>query len=57
MSSLKDEQVNISLEFAERLVLQLCEATRETGRESLLRDAESLQSQIDAQCSRTPPHH
>jgi hypothetical protein len=50
-------QLKIPLDLAERLVHQLHIAARETGRDSLLQDARSLQAEIDAQFSRTPPEH
>jgi hypothetical protein len=57
MSNPITPQLRISLDFAERLVRQLHEAAKETGRESLLRDAEGLQAEIDVQFSQSPPRH
>jgi len=42
-------QVRITLEWAEHLVVQLRDAAKETGWESLLRDAEDLRETIDRQ--------
>ena len=57
MSQPNDQPLKISLDFAERLVRQLREAAKDTGRASLLQDAESLQQEISAQFSQTPPRH
>jgi hypothetical protein len=57
MSNPTVPQLTISLDFAERLVRQLRDAAQETGRESLGKDAESLQREIGAQFSQTPPRH
>jgi len=42
-------KVRITLEWAEHLVVQLHDAAKETGWESLLRDAEDLREAIDQQ--------
>ena len=42
-------KVRITLEWAEHLVVQLRDAAKETGWESLLRDAEDLRETIDMQ--------
>jgi hypothetical protein len=57
MPNSNDPMLKISLNFAERLVRQLREASKETGRESLLKDAESLQAEIGLQFNQTPPRH
>lgn len=57
MSSQTIPQLQISIDFAERLVRHLREAGGGTGGASLLHDAEQLRSEIDAQFSQTPPEH
>lgn len=57
MSSVTTPQLHISLEFAENLVRHLRDAVKETGRESLLQDANCLQAEIDAHFSQAPLKH
>lgn len=57
MSNLTAPRLQLSFEFAANLVSQLREAARETGRESLLLGARSLQAEIDAQSSKVQPEH
>jgi hypothetical protein len=57
MSTLTTPQLHISFEFAERLVHHLKDASQQLDGEFLLRDADALQAEINAQFSRTPQEH
>jgi hypothetical protein len=57
MSNLTSPQLHISFDFAESLVHQLRDAAKETGRDSLLQAARSLQVEIDSQISLVQPEH
>jgi len=57
MPSLTAPRLQITIDFAERLVHQLLDAARETGRESFIHGAKNLQAEIDAQASTVQPEH
>lgn len=57
MPNTTSPQLQLSLEFAERLVRHLREAGGKIGAASLLHDAEQLRAEIDAQFSQAPPEH
>ena len=55
MSSLTAPQLQLSFEFAETLVQHLQEASRQVDTAVLLRDAEALRAQINAQARSAQP--
>jgi hypothetical protein len=57
MSNQTSPQLHISFDLAESLVHQLRDAAKETGRDSLLHVAQTLQAEIDAQLSPVQPEH
>ncbi len=57
MSSPTAPQLQLSFEFAETLVHDLQEASRQLGGGRLLRDAEALRAQIEAQARSAQPEH
>jgi len=59
MASLQEPQLRIPLDFAERLESHLREVARQTGRDFLLQDADSLRAFLSAQfgpMTRGPGH-
>jgi len=54
---MNEPTIRIRLDFAEHLVARLQDAARETGWESLLRDAEALQEVLDAPAAPDPGWH
>jgi|GEM_PF-2004151 len=57
MSGTTTPQLQLSLDFAERLVRHLREAAGGIDGAFLLRDADKLRAEIDAQFYQTPPEH
>jgi hypothetical protein len=57
MSAVTTPQLHISFDLAEKLVVQLRAAARETGRETYLDGAKILQAEIDAQIRNVQPEH
>ncbi len=57
MSSSTTPQLQLSFEFAETLVQHLQEASRQVDAAVLLRDAEALRAQINAQIRSVQPEH
>lgn len=57
MTTQTSPQLHISFDFADSLVHHLRDAAKETGRESLLLAAKTLQAEIDSQVSLVQPEH
>jgi hypothetical protein len=57
MSNQTSPHLHISFDLAESLVHQLREAAKETGRDSLLQAAKTLQAEIDSQVTLVQPEH